>query len=154
MKVKELIWIFLIISLAGCDYVSTEKHSPVPNIMLIVVDDMGYSDIGSYGSEIRTPNIDKLAGNGVRFTRFYTQPMCAPTRASILTGVDNHQNGLGAMAPMHTKNQYMQPGYEGFLNDKVVTLSEVLSDNGYHTYMSGKWHLGSLDSSQYPSGKG
>ncbi|MCG8309073.1 MAG: arylsulfatase, partial [Cytophagales bacterium] len=154
MKAIKLICIFWIISFTGCKFVSTEKHSPVPNIMLIVVDDLGYSDLGSYGGEIRTPNIDSLAGKGVRFTRFYTQPMCAPTRASILTGVDNHQNGLGAMAPMHTKNQYLQPGYEGFLNDKVVTLSEVLNDNGYHTYMSGKWHLGSLDSSQYPYGRG
>lgn len=109
----------LTILLSVSVYASSGGHARVPNIMLIVVDDMGYSDIGNYGGEIHTPNLDALAGKGVRFTRFYTQPMCAPTRASILTGVDNHQNGLGAMAPMHTKNQYMKPGYEGFLNDKV-----------------------------------
>lgn len=134
---------------------ATVDTQPIdPNIMLIMVDDLGYSDLGSYGGEIRTPNIDALASDGVQFSRFYTQPMCAPTRASVLTGVDNHQNGLGAMPPMHTKNQYLQKGYEGFLNDKVVTLPEVLLENGYHTYMSGKWHLGALNQSQYASGRG
>ena len=151
---KKRILMLWAVLFAVSTYASTGGYSRQPNIMLIVVDDMGYSDLGSYGGEIRTPNIDGLAGGGVRFTRFYTQPMCAPTRASILTGVDNHQNGLGAMAPMHTKNQYMQPGYEGFLNNRVMTLAEVLVENGYHTYMSGKWHLGSLDSSQYPAGRG
>ncbi|MFC4992380.1 arylsulfatase [Rubritalea tangerina] len=151
-EVTKLVSTLLFAALSSNAY--TQSSPSKPNIMLIVVDDMGYSDLGSYGGEIRTPNIDKLASNGIRFTRFYTQPMCAPTRASILTGVDNHQNGLGAMAPLHTKNQYMQPGYEGFLNDKVATLAEVLVSNGYHTYMSGKWHLGSLNSSQYPYGRG
>ncbi|QTN37873.1 arylsulfatase [Cryomorphaceae bacterium] len=146
----------LIISIgfSACQSNNEEPNELRPNILLIVVDDAGFSDFSSYGGEISTPNIDQLASNGVQFTRFYTQPMCAPTRASILSGVDNHQNGLGAMPPMHTQNQYMQPGYEGYLNEKVVTLPEVLRDNGYQTYMSGKWHLGCLDSTQYPNGRG
>lgn len=114
----------------------------LPNFLLIVVDDMGYSDCQPFGGEISTPNIQQVADNGVCFRHFHTSALCAPTRAMLLTGCDNHAAGLGTMPTMHATNQYMQPGYEGFLNNDVLTIAEILKEAGYHTYMTGKWHLG------------
>ena len=116
-----------------------------PNILLIVVDDMGFSDIEPYGGEIRTPVLTQLAERGVRFTNFHVSSLCAPTRSMLLTGVDNHQAGLGTMPPFHSTNQYLQPGYEGPLNYRVMTIAEMLRGQDYHSYMAGKWHLGSID---------
>lgn len=124
-----------------------------PNFLIILVDDLGYSDLGCYGSEIKTPNLDQLASRGVMVSDFYVSSLCAPSRAMLLTGVDNHQNGLGTMPPGHAENQYLKPGYEGQLNNRVITLPEVLRENGYHTYMAGKWHLGHHKES-YPVNKG
>ena len=120
----------------------TSNRDVPPNILLIVVDDMGFSDIQPFGGEIQTPHINRLAEQGIRFTRFHTSSLSAPTRAMLLTGVDNHQNGLGIMPPLHAENQYMQPGYEGGINHSVMTLAEVLHENNYYTCMAGKWHLG------------
>jgi arylsulfatase len=110
---------------------------PRPNIVVVLVDDMGFSDIGCYGSEIPTPNLDKLAADGLRFTQFYNTGRCCPTRASILTGLYPHQAGVG-----HMVEDGGQPGYRGRLNDRCVTIGEVLSGAGYFTAMSGKWHVG------------
>ena len=108
-----------------------------PNIIVILVDDMGFSDLSCYGSEIPTPNLDALAANGVRFTQFYNTARCCPTRAALLTGLYSHQTGVGHM--MEDKGV---PGYQGHLNDSCVTIAEVLKPAGYFTAMSGKWHVG------------
>jgi arylsulfatase len=124
-----------------------------PNIVMIVADDMGFADLGSYGSEISTPNMDALATDGVRFTNFYTHATCSPTRSMLLTGVDTHLNGLGNMDEWAAPNQWGLDGYEGYLNDRVATLPQLLKGAGYHTYMVGKWHLGKQPA-QIPAARG
>ena len=108
-----------------------------PNIILIMADDMGFSDIGCYGGEIATPNIDRLAAGGLRFTQFYNTARCCPTRASLLTGLYAHQAGVG-----HMVGNKGIPPYQGYLNEQCVTIAEALGPAGYHTLMSGKWHVG------------
>ena len=107
-----------------------------PNIILIMSDDMGYSDIGCYGGEIQTPNLDGLAAGGIRFTQFYNTARCCPTRASLLSGLYPHQAGVG-----HMMSDRGYDGYRGDLNKQCVTIAEALGDAGYRTYMSGKWHV-------------
>ncbi len=108
-----------------------------PNIILMMADDMGFSDIGCYGSEIQTPNLNGMAARGVRFTQLYNCARCCPTRASLLTGLYPHQAGIG-----HMVGNYGIPEYQGYLRDDCVTLAEALKAGGYQTYMSGKWHVG------------
>jgi len=124
-----------------------------PNIVIILADDMGFADMGSFGSEIRTPNLDSLANNGVRFTNFYTHASCSPTRSMLLSGVDTHLNGLGNMDEWIAPNQRGVPGYEGYLNNRVSTMPQLLKDAGYHTYMVGKWHMGKAPD-QIPAARG
>jgi arylsulfatase len=133
--------ISLVLLLGGCFH-SAHSAQARPNILLVVADDMGWTDLGSFGSEIATPNLDALADRGVKFTGFTVSVSCSPTRSMLLSGNDNHVAGLGNMGELLTKNQIGKPGYEGHLNDRVVSLAEVLRDGGYHTYLSGKWHLG------------
>lgn len=132
--------IFLTIALSFTLAAAANAESP-PNIVLIMADDMGYSDIGCYGGEIHTPNIDKLAAEGLRFTQFYNAARCCPTRASLLTGLYPHEAGMGGMVNGAGDTRPEGP-YQGYLNTQCVTIAEVLKTAGYGTYMAGKWHVG------------
>ena len=124
------------------DSATAETRSSRPNIVLIMADDLGYTDIGAFGSEIRTPNIDALAATGLSLTNFYAAPTCSPARAMLLAGMDNHFTGFGTMAEHTAVNQRGQPGFEGMLSEDFVTVATLLNDSGYHTYLAGKWHIG------------
>ena len=117
-----------------------QKTSEQPNILLIMADDMGYSDIGCYGGEINTPNLDQLAEEGLRFTQFYNGARCCPTRATLLTGISPHLAGMGGMVGGRPADS--SHAYQGYLNEQCVTLAEVLRPVGYRNYMVGKWHVG------------
>jgi arylsulfatase len=117
-----------------------------PNIVLIMADDLGFSDIGCYGGEIHTPNIDWLAANGIRFSSFYNTSRCCPSRAALLTGQYNHRAGIG-----HMTDDEDLPGYRGYLTDNTVTIAEVLKSAGYHTAMSGKWHVSNTSGQPTPA---
>ncbi len=128
-----------------------KKTSQKPNIILVLVDDMGYADLGCYGSSIPTPNLDKLASKGIRFTQFYNNARCCPTRASLLTGVYAHQAGIGHMTGIRPKST---PSYQGYLNQSTVTLAEALKGAGYFTSAVGKWHVGNVKSGQMAANRG
>jgi len=148
-----------------------------PNIVMILADDLGYSDVGAFGSEVSTPHLDALAASGRLLTSFRASPACSPTRAMLMSGTDHHQVGLGTMseyvnrmvtgnvAPWGPSNQYgfdnIPAGYEGFLNDRALSMPELLRGAGYHTYMAGKWHLATIPGAtaayraqSYPNAKG
>lgn len=124
-----------------------------PNILLIVADDMGYSDLGCFGGEIKTPNLDALAKRGLRATNFYVSPTCSPTRSMLLTGCDHHVAGFGNMEEYLGPKQKGKPGYEGHLNDRVVPVGKLLRDADYHTYWAGKSHMG-YEPAQWPAAMG
>ncbi|MGH8222483.1 MAG: arylsulfatase [Woeseiaceae bacterium] len=115
--------------------------APRPNILLIVADDLGYADLGVFGSDIRTPNIDAIASRGIVFTQFHTASMCAPTRAMLLSGNNNHIAGMARQSATGPLQQHL-PGYEAHLSERIAPISRLLRDAGYHTYSVGKWHLG------------
>lgn len=163
------------IVMAGCTSTGTgkdplaAKQPSRPNILLILADDLGYSDIGAFGGEINTPNLDALAASGRLVTNYRTGATCSPTRAMLMSGTDHHQAGLGSMAeslggmiannvaPFGAKNRYgfnnLPEGYEGYLNDRVLSLPQLMRDAGYHTYMAGKWHLASQVAERGPDGR-
>ena len=125
----------LVGALAGLSAAATAQASR-PNIVVVLADDMGWSDIGCYGGEIRTTNLDRLARGGLRFTQFYNTGRCCPTRASLLTGLYPHQAGVG-----HMMSDRGLDGYRGDLSERSVTIAEVLRGAGYATWMAGKWHV-------------
>lgn len=138
---KFLYVIIALLIAGGYGFVNIKKPVAVakdkrPNIIIILADDLGFSDIGCYGSEIHTPNLDYLAANGLRFSHFYNISRCCPSRASLLTGLYNHDAGIGEMT-----NDKKEPGYRGHISENAVTIAEVLKAAGYHTAMSGKWHV-------------
>lgn len=142
-----LIFTCAIMTSCSTKYDNTESNQR-PNIVLIVADDLGFGDIGCYGGDIETPTIDNLARNGIKFSSFHTAPMCAPTRAMLLSGNDNHIAGMGGQ-----DNVTSEFGYEGKLTNRIATIPALLKASGYHTYMAGKWHLGKASESN-PHQKG
>jgi len=150
MKSRLFKWMLLCAAAWGP---AVSSAADKPNILLIVGDDIGYSDLGCFGGEIRTPNLDALAKRGMRATNFCAGPTCSPTRSMLLSGVDHHVAGLGNMYEYTGPQQKGKPGYEGHLNDRVATVAQVLKDGGYHTYMAGKWHLGE-EPFAWPAAKG
>lgn len=138
--------------LIGCNV--AEKKNQRPNILLIVADDLGYSDLGCFGGEIRTPNIDYLAAHGLRFSKFHTGPTCAVTRAMMLSGNNNHVAGMGNQDILLTQSPMIgKLGYEGHLSQRIIPMPLLLQQSGYHTYLSGKWHLG-VEESDSPAHNG
>lgn len=146
---------------AGCSRSETEESTQAtrlatpqrPNVLLIVADDMGYSDVGSFGGEIATPTLDALANEGLQLTNFHVLPTCSPSRSVLLSGVDNHRAGIGTMREFAPPEAEGHPGYEGYLNFRVAALPEVMKAGGYQTYMVGKWHLGA-DEDTIPHARG
>ena len=135
-KISLLLGLSLVLFFSCQQPTEIEEKSTPPNIILIMGDDMGYSDLGCYGGEIRTPRLDQLAANGLRFTQFYNTARCCPTRASLLTGLYPQQAGVG-----HMVSDRGTPAFKGDLSNQAVTIAEALKGAGYSTYMSGKWHV-------------
>ena len=132
----------LLLSIFGSAVPAGAAEPRRPNIVVIVADDWGFSDVGSFGSEIATPNLDALARSGMRFSNFHVAAECSPTRAMLMTGVDSHRTGVGAMRESVPRSHYGKPGYLTVLNQNVVTVSSLLQEGGYRTYAVGKWHVG------------
>ncbi len=147
-----LTFLFLAFLFLGMGAV-TAQAAQQPNIVLILADDLGFTDIAPYGSEISTPSLTALANEGLRFTNYHTAASCAPSRAMLLTGVDNHRSGVANIPESIPPEQSSFDGYQGVLGSNVVTVASLLEDAGYHTYMAGKWHLGK-EPHQLPSRRG
>ena len=134
-------WCAVLLTAVAC-WQATLAHAARPNIVLVLADDLGFSDLAPFGSEIHTPTLSALAEAGVRFSNYHTASSCAPTRAMLLTGVDSHRNGVPNIPETIPPEQGVHPNYRGTLGHNVVTVASLLQDAGYHTYMAGKWHLG------------
>ncbi len=150
---KILIPIFIAVAV----FLAAETQSAErPHVILIMVDDMGFSDLGYHGSEIATPNLDALAHGGVRFSQFYNSGRCCPTRATLMTGLHPHQTGIGHMTqpPNSDRGKTAPPAYQGYLNRECVTVAEALKGSGYATLMAGKWHLGNNAEDRWPLQRG
>lgn len=146
IRCDKRLFLVLMCLIAGIAFSQPKKaDTKKPNVIVILTDDMGFSDIGCFGSEIKTPNIDKLAANGLRFTQFYNTARCSPSRASLMTGLYPHQAGMGFLSNYN----FDEEGYVDDLSKKAVTMAEVFKQAGYATYMSGKWHLNKEKSIPY-----
>jgi len=139
--INQILSIFFF-GLLGTSSLFGDSTSQAPNIVLILADDTALMDFGVYGGEAATPNIDKLANRGTLFTNYHTSPMCAPSRAMLLTGYDSHLTGVPNLPLFLPPDYAVKPGYEGILNNKIQTVATRLKQNGYRTYITGKWHLG------------
>ena len=147
---KKILCIYVMTCFVLSPYAFADRESNRPNIIVILTDDMGYSDIGCYGGEIETPNLDRLAQDGIRFSSFYNTSRCSPTRSSLMTGLYSHQAGMGLL----TRDQGpKRPGYRGRLMERCVTIAEVLAPAGYRSIVTGKWHLGDKKE-WWPLGRG
>jgi arylsulfatase A-like enzyme len=152
-SILTIISCVLVATLFGQDVVKKDSTNQRPNIVLLLADDTALMDFGAYGGEASTPNIDRLAKRGMMFTNYHASPMCAPSRAMLITGSDSHLTGVPNL-PIFLPPEYIsQPGYEGVLNNKVQTIATRLKNNGYRTYMTGKWHLGHTETT-LPSKRG
>ena len=145
IRQTNLYWRALVLQLALCACLvpgAGAADKGRPNIVILVADDWGFSDVGAFGGEIATPHLDALAARGSRFSNFHVAATCSPTRAMLMTGVDHHRNGVGNMPETTPPEQEGKPGYAGVLAPDTVTLATMLRDAGYHTYVAGKWHVG------------
>ena len=143
----------VLLATAGTAGADNSSNSTRPNIVFLLADDLGFSDIAPYGGEVNTPNLMALAEQGVRFTNYHTAANCAPARAMLLSGVSNHLAGVPNIPEMLAPEQRLHDNYQGVLGSNVVTIATLLEDAGYHTYMAGKWHLGA-EPDQLPSRRG
>ncbi len=144
IREKSLVVVALALTLVCSAGATVPPAQPErPNIVVLVADDWGFSDVGAFGGEIETPHLDALARQGARFSSFHTAASCAPTRSMLLTGVDSHLNGIGNLRETMPSAHLGKPGYLGSLNTRVVTVATLLQDNGYRTYITGKWNVGS-----------
>ena len=141
MNLRKTVFLFVLLSLSPAWGQSGAAADKRPNILLIVADDLGYADLGAYGSDINTPNIDALAAQGMLLTQFHTAPSCAPTRAMLLSGNNNHVAGMASQSTTGLAGWPVR-GYENHLSDRIVPFPRLLQEAGYHTYTVGKWHLG------------
>jgi arylsulfatase/uncharacterized sulfatase len=139
-RLVRALWV-LALGLGACAAAMAAAKSR-PNIVLLLADDWGFTDVGAYGSEIATPHLDDLARHGVKFSNFHVSASCSPTRSMLLTGVDNHRNGVGNMRETIPQSHVGKPGYLSVLDTNVVTVASLLRDSGYRTYVTGKWHVG------------
>jgi len=139
-RMKRMFWILALCLCACATGLAADRARP--NIVLLLADDWGFSDVGAYGGEIATPHLDELARRGARFSNFHVTASCSPTRSMLLTGVDNHRNGVGNMRETIPQEHVGKPGYLSVLDTNVVTVATLLQDSGYRTYAVGKWHVG------------
>ena len=152
LKSAFLLLAFLVFPLTAHAQELSQDSSP-PNIVMILVDDSALMDFGVYGGEAQTPNIDALAARGAMFTQYRTSPLCSPTRAMLLTGLDNHKTGIATIPEVLPAEQVGKPGYSMALEPSVLTIADRLQDKGYRTLMSGKWHMGE-DANEMPQNHG
>lgn len=141
-RIAWIAWLLAFSSLCAAGPTSGATPAKRPNIVVLLADDWGFSDVGAFGGEISTPNLDALAHRGVRFSNFHVAASCSPTRSMLLTGVDNHRNGVGNMRETIPQEHLGHPGYLSVLNRNVATIANYLQDSGYRTYATGKWHVG------------